>query len=1183
VFEELYKKLEGMEEKGRSIIVICGDILHLKTMLSPELIMLTREFFRRLSKIMPLFMISGNHDMNMSNKEKLDGITPILEEDMREVYYMKRSGYYVYKNVVFGVSSLEDEKRGNIKILSGERIKEEYCDKVKIGLYHGTLDGVIMDNGRKTENKTKKSMFEGYDYVMLGDIHKHQYLDRSRRIGYSGSLIQQNHGESVRNHGMLKWDIEEGTSEMIEIYNRYSYITIEVNEGILKEEKKLEEMKGEVNLRVRYIKTSKEELEKVVKEICKKVNVVNLCYYEVFDKRKMKYQNMEMEKMNEEKYQSEKIRELLKGKYKNEMIEGVCELNKYYNDKMCHDKAEILNSNVVRIKRIEFTNMFCYGENNVYNFEKTEGVVGIVGNNHIGKSAIMDVLLCGLYDKCTRGNMKSMRNVRKRRMGVCVYYECNKREYMVERVDTNQRDNRTVVYYYEIIGGKKKELNGLSKSSTMSMIEKQVGTYENFLNTSIILQKDGGFVGKSNTERKNMLYKMLKIDIFDKILKKIKESKTANLAILNDKKRNELLKLEVTNINNYKIKVEEIKNKKLKIGVNKSQIKEYREKIKHGRSQIIEIDEEVEDNSEKIKEIEIKLKRYVNFEIDIVKEKNKKENLLVKLTPTNDRIINYKQDILKINKENAELNKQLGSVECDDDMRKLLKDRNKLQAKVLNVKVVDCDIEKIAVELDNCKRKKVEMNKRIARYNRILKNKISEEYFQQLEQKNVRMCEVYREKLKIEEEIESAKTIMKRNKQVYDLKCECCVKNKKNMEAFLLKSDDSIAKLEDRLKILNGEYDNKVIKLYEKSVEKIKLYNESISKLKNELENRDIIIQKINMLRKEMKDKKEEMKILENNNKYNTKIEEIDKRIMYVEKKEELTRKIEYNKDKLKIYKMKQEEYEINSERIKLNELLKKGILECENKILKYEEKELYEENYKRSKIEQDKYEKNKGKIEKNEELKEYIEKLEDELEKLVEYQEELNDEYYSLKLEKLQLEKDLIKTADLKKVILEKRKIVEIESIYEKCVNKDGIPLMILNDVITRVESRVNEILSEISELSIKMRLENDKIEMYMDKNGKELEVSLCSGYERSCINIAVKLGLNDYTRNIQTNVMIMDEIFGQYDSENINNIQTILNGMRNRKDNIIVITHNEELKGNMDNIVNIRVEKGESKITLE
>ena len=44
---------------------------------------------------------------------------------------------------------------------------------------------------------------------MLGDVHKHQYLNKAKTIAYAGSLIQQKRDEDLLEHGTIKWDIHK--------------------------------------------------------------------------------------------------------------------------------------------------------------------------------------------------------------------------------------------------------------------------------------------------------------------------------------------------------------------------------------------------------------------------------------------------------------------------------------------------------------------------------------------------------------------------------------------------------------------------------------------------------------------------------------------------------------------------------------------------------------------------------------------------------------------------------------------------------------------------------------------------------------------------------------------------------------------------------------------------------------
>ena len=67
-------------------------------------------------------------------------------------------------------------------------------------------------------------MFDGFDMALLGDIHKRQTIGGDH-IAYAGSMIQQNHGESLEKHGYLLWDVPTRTFEEFNIPNDYGFYT----------------------------------------------------------------------------------------------------------------------------------------------------------------------------------------------------------------------------------------------------------------------------------------------------------------------------------------------------------------------------------------------------------------------------------------------------------------------------------------------------------------------------------------------------------------------------------------------------------------------------------------------------------------------------------------------------------------------------------------------------------------------------------------------------------------------------------------------------------------------------------------------------------------------------------------------------------------------------------------------
>jgi DNA repair exonuclease SbcCD nuclease subunit len=165
-----------------------------------------------------VFIILGNHDC-FNNKNRLDALSGILHvKKYSNVHLLKDSGIYSYGNVVFGVSSILD---GNIVKCPMKLENRHY-----IGLYHGIVSSCSLDNNYKANNGVSIENFENYDIVMLGDVHKRQFLNKEQTIAYPGSLIQQNFKEEV-DHGFLLWDLENKKSTFVKLDNQYCFLDLD--------------------------------------------------------------------------------------------------------------------------------------------------------------------------------------------------------------------------------------------------------------------------------------------------------------------------------------------------------------------------------------------------------------------------------------------------------------------------------------------------------------------------------------------------------------------------------------------------------------------------------------------------------------------------------------------------------------------------------------------------------------------------------------------------------------------------------------------------------------------------------------------------------------------------------------------------------------------------------------------
>jgi DNA repair exonuclease SbcCD nuclease subunit len=128
-------------------------------------------FLTECAKLREVILIAGNHDCNLNNNNRLDVLTPIIENlDNNRVHYLRDTGVYDIHNITFVVYSILD-KRENWP--NGYDI----LGKNKICLFHGPVDKSKTDVGYLVSSaRFTTEMFNGFHIAMLGDIHRRQIL-----------------------------------------------------------------------------------------------------------------------------------------------------------------------------------------------------------------------------------------------------------------------------------------------------------------------------------------------------------------------------------------------------------------------------------------------------------------------------------------------------------------------------------------------------------------------------------------------------------------------------------------------------------------------------------------------------------------------------------------------------------------------------------------------------------------------------------------------------------------------------------------------------------------------------------------------------------------------------------------------------------------------------------------------
>lgn len=179
--------------------------------------------------------------------------------------------------------------------------------------------------------------------------------------------------------------------------------------------------------------------------------------------------------------------------------------------------------------------MFSYGQDNRIQFSSLQDVVGIFGQNRIGKSSILDILLYALFDKSSRGSkIADILNRNKDWFSCKINLDIQGQQYLIEKGGKRRgKSIATTLQFYKIKDGQKQKLNLDTKPETYKLISSYVGNFEMFTNTYANLQNGvDGFIYKRQYERKNFLNKLLGIQIFEQLHKMANEDLRQNAIFL---------------------------------------------------------------------------------------------------------------------------------------------------------------------------------------------------------------------------------------------------------------------------------------------------------------------------------------------------------------------------------------------------------------------------------------------------------------------------------------------------------------------------------------------------------------------------------------------------------------------------------------------------------------------------
>jgi len=549
VFEKLYHEIQIFKSQNvKAIIIITGDIFDNKHRFSPEQYELCNYFFDTLSNLFPLIVIAGNHDMK--DIDRLDSITPSAYH-RPNFHYLSKSGAYEFGDIVFSVTSLYDNSQ---KFIKREQIT---TTKKCIALYHGTISGSSNDEGFVFQNdntsrfKTKND-FANYDAVLLGDIHKMQMLTPT--MGYAGSLVQQNFGESLRGHGYLLWDLKDKIiATFHDIKSDYGFVKVIIKDNIWVNSEIEFPLKSTIRMELTNSSEIQDEIEKKIKSKTEPIGIIDKRYNDEI----LTLSNIPIESHNMDNKKDVFIDELNNAEYTPDEIKALTDIHNECKKVLKYTETTEIAYLWTPLE-LKFMNMCGYAGSIENKIDFKQGVMSICALNSTGKTSIINILFFAIFGRLLVNPGKSKKsgiiNNKEIKATISLKLRHGVTDYTINR--TLKKINSVNEMKHDVsISNSNKTINETGESAN-KRISKLFGKIEDFYKCNVLNNNDqsNDFFQMTNGGKIDYLKQIFRLTDFDILTKKIKELKKD----LENEKKIKMTEYNTINSNNIETPISEL-------------------------------------------------------------------------------------------------------------------------------------------------------------------------------------------------------------------------------------------------------------------------------------------------------------------------------------------------------------------------------------------------------------------------------------------------------------------------------------------------------------------------------------------------------------------------------------------------------------------------------------------------
>jgi exonuclease SbcC len=1154
VFEKLYDYIKLTSSNNQEIIIITGDLFHSKNNLSPESILITQNFLIRLSQLCPTFLIAGNHDAMLTNQQREDSITAIVQNiHIPNFFYLKNSGVYLAANIAIAVCSILDNQW-----IYANSFQTPVRIQHKIALYHGGVGIVDTGVGHRLRGEKLVSDFDGYDFTLLGDIHKYQWLV-PKRMAYASSLIAQNFSEFQDPHGVLVWNLETLEHIYHPIDNPCGFFVLSMTNN---------------QLFVNDAQISKDDIPNYLQNITAslqiKLNIQN-CTHDFITEIKQKIQSFSNDAkiipnylaMNPAQRQHEDpisydntslqnlltqhIQKIRPNITQDELLFITQKYQEYATNAAIVNERNMAKWELIDLK---FSNLFGYGPNNFIDFQRfsDKSTIGIIAPNSYGKSSLIDIILFALFSKFsrTRGTSisKDIINIQANNFNVKLRFKIGGDIYTIYKEGKREQSDKIKITQNQLLKQTASSpdvinMTDENRLKTDKIIGELIGSYDDMTFTNIQLQnRNQSFKDMTDKDRKDYLYKILKLDVWNHMVDAIKnDMKPMKSHITYLEKTIENINIDAARENMAALRLKMMDHQEL-----------YEQQLYEKDINL----EKIGGNISGLSAAEVAQMRVQYGQIG-----RKLANLhlipnshqIKKLFADNDALFLENLEKLEAEKNSYKL---IGFFSPGAKLRPVEIIKPELDAAKLDLKVAQMKYKFVDNDAPILTAEMMKKNDRIME---VIREKIAimEADLKKYNEANIKKFlqnEPHYRKLFIQKNIrESIVTIIANlGSHEYDPNCKFCVANpivqqkaKKEME--LANIDAKIADIEQVILFPIEEHE---VEIYTKQNEEFSSLRETLQIKREKLEKMEV--------EKESSYGRSIIHRLE--------IQINDLQMEYVHSEQNF----QIN-EKNKVIQAQLDRITLETNALKMgrdNSLWYKEYHELVTQEKIYGELQPQYENLESTITHYDKTRGVREKIERNDRV------IADTTIQMGKIQQQI-----------AQSQDEIQKFGEISSELLEKMKEYGMMKTLEESLNKDGLPLQILKNYLVPITDEINSIIRPFISRKICLRVEEDELILDSFPNeGADKSVFMHGGMESFILDIAFKITLSNFAKLPKCNILFLDEGISAFDGERLANIDILFSFIQNYFPKTVLITHLDSVKENIQEKIMISKVDGLSRI---